>query len=226
VQLQERHFAILRRHMVEVIEIWTELSAEELGRDRLEARVLEAMGRVPRHRFVPEVLQPFAYNNSPLPIGFDKTISQPFIVAVMTDLLELRPGDRVLEVGTGLGYHAAVLAELVAEVYSVEIIEELAAEAESRLRELGVCNVRIRIGDGTLGWPEFAPFERILVTAGAERIPPALLEQLVPGGRMVLPLGRPDDQRLAVVVKAEDGSGRVEVREVMPVRFTELEVVR
>ncbi len=226
MQLQERHFAILRRHMVEVIEIWTELSAEELGRDRLEARVLEAMGRVPRHRFVPEVLQPFAYNNSPLPIGFDKTISQPFIVAVMTDLLELRPGDRVLEVGTGLGYHAAVLAELVAEVYSVEIIEELAAEAESRLRELGVCNVRIRIGDGTLGWPEFAPFERILVTAGAERIPPALLEQLVPGGRMVLPLGRPDDQRLAVVVKAEDGSGRVEVREVMPVRFTELEVVR
>ncbi len=212
--------------MVEVIEIWTELSAEELGKCRLDARVLEAMGRVPRHRFVPEVLQPFAYNNSPLPIGFDKTISQPFIVAVMTDLLELRPSDRVLEVGTGLGYHAAVLAELVAEVYSVEIIEELAAEAESRLRELDVRNVHIRIGDGTLGWPEFAPFERILVTAGAERIPPALLEQLVPGGRMVLPLGRPDDQRLAVVVKAEDGSGRVEVREVMPVRFTELEVVR
>ncbi len=224
MQLQERHFAILRRHMVEVIEIWTELSAAELGRDRLDPRVLEAMGRVPRHRFVPEVLQPFAYNNSPLPIGFDKTISQPFIVAVMTDLLALRPGDRVLEVGTGLGYHAAVLAELVAQVYTVEIIEELAAEAEARLRELGVANVQIRIGDGTLGWPEFAPFERILVTAGAERIPPALLEQLVPGGRMVLPLGAPDDQRLVVVEK--DTEGRVTTRAVMPVRFTELEVVR
>ncbi len=224
MQLQERHFAILRRHMVEVIEIWTELSAAELGRDRLDPRVLEAMGRVPRHRFVPEVLQPFAYNNSPLPIGFDKTISQPFIVAVMTDLLALRPGDRVLEVGTGLGYHAAVLAELVAQVYTVEIIEELAAEAEARLRELGVDNVQIRIGDGTLGWPEFAPFERILVTAGAERIPPALLEQLVPGGRMVLPLGPPDDQRLVVVAK--DPEGRVTTRAVMPVRFAELEVVR
>lgn len=224
MQMQERHFAILRRHMVEVIEIYAELSAEELGKSVLNPRVLEAMSRVPRHEFVPEVLRPFAYNNSPLPIGFDKTISQPFIVAVMTDLLDPMPTDRVLEVGTGLGYHAAVLAQLVERVWTVEIIEELAEDAATRLSLLGYHNVEIRVGDGALGWPEHAPFERILVTAGAQKVPEALFEQLAPGGRMVLPTGSPDDQKLTVVEK--DARGRMRMRSVMPVRFGELETVR
>ncbi len=224
MELKERHYSILRRHMVEVIEIYVELSAAELGKDRLHPRVLDAMSRVPRHQFVPDVLKPFAYNNSPLPIGFDKTISQPFIVAVMTDLLDPLPTHRVLEVGTGLGYHAAVLAELVEQVWTVEIIEELATAAEQRLQELGYRNVTIRVGDGSQGWPEHAPFDRILVTAAAELIPPALLQQLAPGGRMVLPTGVPDDQKLSLVEK--DPHGRTQVREIMPVRFGELETVR
>ncbi|GBD42660.1 Protein-L-isoaspartate O-methyltransferase [bacterium HR40] len=224
MQMQERHFAILRRHMVEVIEIYAELSGEELGKDRIDPRVLEAMLRVPRHEFVPEVLRPFAYNNSPLPIGFDKTISQPFIVAVMTDLLELQPTHKVLEVGTGLGYHAAVLAQLVERVWTVEIIEELAEEASTRLSLLGYHNIAIRVGDGAQGWPEHAPFDRILVTAGAPRVPEALFAQLAPGGRLVLPAGTPDDQRLTVVEKTRDGHARS--RSVMPVRFGELETVR
>ncbi len=224
MQMREEHYAILRRHMVEVVGIYADLSAAELGKSRLDERVLEAMQRVPRHLFVPDVLKPFAYNNSPLPIGFDKTISQPFIVAVMTDLLEIEPGDRVLEVGTGLGYHAAVLAELADEVFTVEIIEELAAAAEERLRELGYGNITIRVGDGSLGWPEFAPFDRILVTAGAELVPASLIEQLAPGGRMVLPAGLADEQKLSLVEK--DLVGRTHVSEIMPVRFGELETVR
>lgn len=224
MQMQERHFAVLRRHMVEVIEIYAELSADELGKGTINPRVLEAMARVPRHEFVPEVLRPFAYNNSPLPIGFDKTISQPFIVAVMTDLLDPLPTDRVLEVGTGLGYHAAVLAQLVERVWTVEIIEELAEEAGTRLSLLGYHNIDIRVGDGALGWPEHAPFERILVTAGAQKVPEALFAQLAPGGRMVLPTGTPDDQKLTVVDKTP--GGRMRTRSIMPVRFGELETVR
>ena len=150
---------------------------------------MAAMGRVPRHRFVPAPLAPVAYHDMPLPIGFDKTISQPFIVAVMTDLLDPRPHEVVLEVGTGLGYQAAVLAELAGRVWSVEIVEELATEAEARLRRLGYANVGIRIGDGSRGWAEHAPFDKIMVTAAAELTPPALIEQLKPGGRMVLPVG-------------------------------------
>jgi protein-L-isoaspartate(D-aspartate) O-methyltransferase len=222
--MKEQHFAILRRHMVEVIGIYADLTSDTLGKAALDARVLAAMGRVPRHRFVPDVLALHAYDNTPLPIGFDKTVSQPFIVAVMTDLLDLRPDHVVLEVGTGLGYQAAVLAELVRRVWSVEIIEELATEAEAGLQRLGCRNVAIRIGDGTRGWPEHAPFERIIVTAGAEHVPPALIEQLAPGGRMVLPKGPPDAQRLALVVK--DAKGRVRIEEGMPVRFGPLETVR
>jgi protein-L-isoaspartate(D-aspartate) O-methyltransferase len=222
--MKEKHFAILRRHMVEVIGIYVDLAADELGKPALDERVMAAIGRVPRHAFVPAPLAPYAYHDSPLPIGFDKTISQPFIVAVMTDLLEPRPDDVVLEVGTGLGYQAAVLSQLVRRVWSVEIIEELAAEAEERLRQLGCGNVGLRIGDGALGWADHAPYDKIIVTSAAEQVPPALTQQLKPGGRMVLPTGPSEGQKLTVVEK--DAAGRTRLRELMSVRFGLLETVR
>jgi protein-L-isoaspartate(D-aspartate) O-methyltransferase len=222
--MKEEHFAILRRHMVEVIGIYVELAGDELGKSALDERVLAAMARVPRHAFVPLPLTAHAYQDMPLPIGFDKTISQPFIVAVMTDLLEPQPDHVVLEVGTGLGYQAAILSQLVGRVWSVEIIEELAAEAEERLRRLGYDNVGIRIGDGALGWADHAPYDRIMVTAAAELVPPALIQQLKPGGRMVLPTGPAEEQKLTVVEK--DAAGRTGLRELMSVRFGLLETVR
>ncbi len=221
--MNEAHFAILRRHMVEVIAIHVDLTSEELGKAALDDRVMAAMGRVPRHRFVPAPLASVAYQDMPLPIGFDKTISQPFIVAVMTDLLAPLPHEVVLEVGTGLGYQAAVLAELAGRVWSVEIVEELATEAEARLRRLGYANVGIRIGDGSRGWAEHAPFDKIMVTAAAEPTPPALIEQLKPGGRMVLPVGATDAQMLTVLDK--DALGRVTRRQLLPVCFSRLETM-
>ena len=161
---------------------------------------------MPRHAFVPAPLAAHAYHDAALPIGFDKTISQPFIVAVMTDLLEPRQDDVVLEVGTGLGYQAAVLGQLVRRVWSVEIIEELAVEAAACLRRLGYDNIDIHIGDGSLGWAEHAPYDKIIVSAAAKLVPPALLEQLKPGGRMVLPIALAEDQKLTVVEK--DVAGR------------------
>src|SRR5262249_16582185 len=157
--------AILRRHMVEVIGIQVDLASEELGKAALDERVLAAMSKVPRHRFVPSFLATLAYQDTPLPIGFDKTISQPFIVALMTDLLDPEPHDSILEVGTGLGYQAAVLAELSGRGWSVEIVEELASQAEANLRQVGCSDVAIRIGDGSRGWPEHAPYDRALLTA-------------------------------------------------------------
>jgi protein-L-isoaspartate(D-aspartate) O-methyltransferase len=222
--MKEEHFAILRRHMIEVIGIYVDLAGDELGKPALDERVLTAMGQVPRHAFVPSPLAIHAYQNAALPIGFDKTISQPFIVAVMTDLLEPRQDDIALEVGTGLGYQAAVLGQLVRRVWSVEIIEELAGEADTRLRQLGYENIGVHIGDGSLGWPEHAPYDKIIVTAAAELVPPALLQQLKPGGRMVLPTGLAEDQKLTVVEK--DVAGRVRIRELMSVRFSLLETVR
>ena len=222
--MKEEHFAILRRHMVEVIGISVDLAGDDLGKASLDERVLAAMGRVPRHAFVPPPLARHAYQDMPLPIGFDKTISQPFMVAVMTDLLAPRPDDVVLEIGTGLGYQAAVLSQLVRRVWSVEIIEELAVEAESRLRQLGYDNIGVHIGDGSLGWPDHAPYDKIIVTAAAELVPPALLQQLKPGGRMVLPAGLAEDQKLTVVEK--DVAGRARIRELMSVRFSLLETVR
>ncbi len=155
-----------------------------------DARVIEALEKVPRHVFVPKEMQSFAYSDTPLPIGYGQTISQPYIVAFMSEALELRPPDRVLEIGTGSGYQAAVLAHLAREVYSIEINEPLAKEAAERLRRLGYSNVHLRVGDGYRGWPEAAPFDAIIVTAAPEHVPPALLEQLRDGGRLVLPLGR------------------------------------
>jgi protein-L-isoaspartate(D-aspartate) O-methyltransferase len=222
--MTEEHFAILRRHMVEVIAIHVELASEELGTAALDERVIAAMRRVPRHHFVPGPFVPYAYHDMPLPIGFDKTISQPFVVAIMTDLLDPQPHEVALEVGTGLGYHAAVLAELVRQVWSVEVIEEFATAAEARLRRLGYAQVGLRVGDGSRGWTEHAPFDKILVTAAVERTPPALIEQLKPGGRMLLPVGPPAMQTLTVVDK--DAAGRVELRPLIPVRFSPLETIQ
>lgn len=180
--------------------------------------VLDAMRAVPRHQFVPDRLADWAYTDRPLPIGHDQTISQPYIVAFMTEAI--RPGstDRVLEVGTGSGYQAAVLAEIVDSVYTIEIVPELAHTARVRLDRLGYDNVTVREGDGYAGWPERAPFDAIVITAAPEEIPPPLLDQLAPGGRMVLPVGPADaSQQMTLITKAEDGS--VTRERLMPVRF-------
>ena len=191
------------------------------ARDIDDPRVLAAMGKVERHRFVPAELQPHAYLDQPLPIGHDQTISQPYIVALMTQLARPAPGDRVLEVGTGSGYQAAVLAELVAEVYTIEIVAPLAQRSARLLDELGYGNVHVRGGDGYAGWPEHAPFDAIVVTAAPERIPAPLLEQLAPGGRLVIPVGpMHSTQQLRVVEK--DAQGRLHERSVSPVRFVPL----
>jgi len=219
--MTEQHLAILRRHMVEVIGLHFDLASEEIGKDEPDGALQNALLRVPRHLFVPGQLAIAAYQDTPLPIGFDKTVSQPFIGALMIDLLELERGDRVLEVGTGFGYQAAVLAELGARLWTVEIVEEFASEAGLRLSTLGYEGIHLRVGDGSRGWAEHAPFDRILVTAAAREAPRALLHQLADGGRMVIPLGPKEVQQLSVVEKAADGT--VSVREVMPVRFTQLE---
>ena len=221
--MNEKHFAILRRHMVEKIGIHVDLMDDRLGKGVLDERVLAAMLKVPRHLFVPAPLAHVAYEDTPLPIGFDKTISQPFITALMTDLLALEPHETVLEIGTGLGYHSALLAELAGRVCSVEIVEEFVSEAESRLRQNGYLAVEIRVGDGSRGWAEHAPYDKIIVTAAADEPPPALLRQLKPGGHMVLPMGADETQVLTVVRKHADGS--VRVREFIPVQFTRLETV-
>jgi protein-L-isoaspartate(D-aspartate) O-methyltransferase len=221
--MTEVHLAILRRHMVEVIALQADLMSAEIGKAALGERVLEAMRRVRRHLFVPPELAAVAYHDTPLPIGFDKTVSQPFICALMTDLLDPQPHEAVLEVGTGLGYQAAVLAELARQVWTVEMVEEFASHAEARLSQLGYGNVAVRIGDGTRGWAEHAPFDKILVTAAAAVPPKALLDQLAPGGRMVLPVGPEGIQQLTVIDKADDG--RIRTRSVIPVRFGTLETV-
>jgi protein-L-isoaspartate(D-aspartate) O-methyltransferase len=191
--------------------------AEQLrARDISDPRVLAAMGRVPRHEFVPAGLRGYAYSDGPLPIGYDQTISQPYIVALMTQLARPQDGDRVLDIGTGSGYQAAVLAELVGQVYSIEILCPLAAEARERLVRLGYENIEVRCGDGYRGWPEQAPFDLIILAAAPDHIPAPLVEQLVPGGRLVLPVGDLY-QELIVVEKQADGTARQE--KIIPVRF-------
>ena len=210
-----------RREMVAAIRVIAQHLAAEVGKAALDDRVLSAMAKVPRHEFVPVEVQPYAYMNRPLPIGFDKTISQPLMVAVMTDLLELKPDDVVLEIGTGLGYQAAVLAELAGRVYSVEIIEELAQRAVQWLSRQGYTNIAVRVDDGYVGWPEHAPFDKVIVTAAPDLIPPPLINQLKAGGRMVIPVGLPDAQQLVLADK--DLNGRVRTRETMQVLFSLLE---
>jgi len=213
-------FELARQEMVEQIALHTNAVSEQIGKTALADNVMAVMGRVPRHEFVPEPIQLYAYIDRPLPIGFSKTTSQPFIVALMTDLLDLHPEDRVLEIGAGLGYHAAILANLAQSVYTVEIITELAQDAETRLEQLGYDNIVLKIGNGAGGWPAQAPFDKILVTAAPELIPPALLKQLKDGGKMVIPTGLPDAQTLMLVEKDRRGSTRT--RDILAVRFASL----
>lgn len=220
--LTEMHLATLRRHMVEVIDMHFDLAADETGKAALDPQLRKALLEVPRHLFVPTQLAVVSYQDTPLPIGFDKTVSQPFVGALMIDLLGIEPGHRVLEVGTGLGYQAALLSALGSEVFSVEIVEEFAEAARLRLGALGHA-VEIRVGDGSRGWPEHAPFDRMLVTAAAPEPPPALLDQLRIGGRMTIPLGTREQQQLSVVEMMADRTA--ETRPVIPVRFTQLETL-
>jgi protein-L-isoaspartate(D-aspartate) O-methyltransferase len=214
-------FDVLRERMLADIEAQTEALSAHLGIRGLSDRVMAAVARVPRHEFVSEEIRPFAYIDQALPIGFSKTISQPFVVALMTHLLDLQPHHRVLEVGTGCGYHAAILAELAREVYTIELVPELAAQSASRLARLAYSNIAVRMGNGRLGWPEHAPFDRILVGAATDLIPALLLEQLKPHGRMVIPAGIPGQTQLLLVERAEPAT--LITREVLPVSFAALE---
>ncbi|MCH7554451.1 MAG: protein-L-isoaspartate(D-aspartate) O-methyltransferase [Proteobacteria bacterium] len=214
-------YAELRRVLIESIEDDVRATAAYIGRARLDDRVMAALARVPRHEFVPERVRPYAYENRPLPIGYGQTISQPYIVALMTDLLALGEDSVVLEIGTGSAYQAAVLAELVARVYTIEIVEPLGSAARRRLARLGYDNVEVRIGDGYDGWAEHAPFDAIMVTAAASHVPPPLLGQLKPGGRLVIPVGdRFFTQQLILIEKRDDGA--LTTTQVLPVRFVPL----
>lgn len=219
--MNDAQFSALRAVMLQEIAAHTQVARANIGKDTLAGAVIEAVAKVPRHHFVPLELRQYAYADSPLPIGYGKTISQPFIVALMTDLLEIEAGDKVLEIGTGLGYQAAILAELAERIYSVEIVEELAAEARNRLGKLGYRNIELKHGDGYYGWPEHAPFDKVIVTAAPDLVPPPLLEQLKPGGRMIIPAGIAEAQQLMLVVK--DPSRRLAMREILPVRFSVFE---
>lgn len=207
-----------REALVREIQAQVHQTRRELGTDRLDPAVIAALGKVPREEFVPTALRSEAYGNHPLPIGAGQTISQPYIVAVMSHLLKAKPGDRVYELGTGSGYQAAILAEMGAEVYSVEIVPGLAERARSLLEHLGYDKVHVRAGDGYLGWPEAAPFAGIIVTAAAEQVPQPLIDQLATGGRLVMPVGEHGwTQQLVVLEKTARGT--LERREVLPVRF-------
>ena len=209
-----------RADMLADIRTLVGLTRRDTGVDAIAPAVLAAMERVPRHRFVPDNLQEFAYADGPLPIGHGQTISQPFIVALMTHLLELGPAARVLEIGTGCAYQTAVLAELAGRVYSIEVVEPLATAAAARLARLGYGNVELRHGDGYLGWPEEAPFDGIMVTAAAPHVPPPLVEQLKTGAKLVIPVDRGLGQELMTIRKRDDGE--VDARAVLPVAFVPL----
>ena len=212
-------FAEEREFMVEQVVQLAEVTGEETGRPQFADRVIDALRTVPRHEFVPEAFRgAAAYRNSPLPIGNGQNISQPYIVALMTDLADAGSDSVVLEIGTGSGFQAAVLAEFVDRVYTIEIIEPLGLRAAETLERLGYGNVSVRIGDGYQGWPEFAPFDAILVTAAPEEVPEPLIQQLKPGGRLIIPVGPENEiQSLQVLEKTESGETRV--TDVLPVRF-------
>jgi protein-L-isoaspartate(D-aspartate) O-methyltransferase len=214
-------YAAKRAALVKVIERDVRAGYGSLENDALDEKVNDALGQVPRHEFVPRNIRNSAYENRPLPIGHGQTISQPYIVAIMTNLLQVGKDDRVLEIGTGSGYQIAVLAELVKKAYSIEIIEPLGKQAKDRLQRLGYENIELKIGDGYYGWEDEAPFDAIMVTAAASHIPPPLIKQLKPGGRMLIPVGsRFMVQELLLVQKSE--SGEVSTRQLLPVKFVPL----
>jgi protein-L-isoaspartate(D-aspartate) O-methyltransferase len=220
-ETQAQDYASLRARMVSEVEAMYAETRGETGLRAMSPAVRAALGRVERHRLVPPPQASAAYRNHPLPIGAGQTISQPYIVALSADLLNPKPGDVVLEVGTGSGYQAALLAEVVQQVYSIELIESLGKTAAARLAEMGYRNIEVRIGDGYAGWPEKAPFDGIVVTAAAPQVPPALVAQLKTGGRMVIPVGGSDDiQYLKLLVKRADGG--YDEKRVLPVRFVPL----
>jgi protein-L-isoaspartate(D-aspartate) O-methyltransferase len=210
-----------RRRLLDDIADEVRKTREYLGTDTLDPRVMSALAAVPRHEFVPAGSRHLAYENSPLPIGHGQTISQPYIVAAMTQLLALGPDDAILEIGTGCGYQTAVIAELARKVYSIEYVPELAREAAARLARLGYGNVELRIGDGWFGWPDAAPFDGIIVTAAAARIPVTLVAQLKPGRQMVLPIGGPREEQVLSVVEGGQ-SGPMVARPILPVAFVPL----
>ena len=213
--------ALLRLNLVRLIAQDVLRTAPLTGREMLDARVLEAVGKVPRHLFVPPELAPYAYLNRPLPVGHGQTVSQPFIVALMTDLARIERDDKVLEIGIGGGYHAAILAELSDEVHSVELLEPVAMKAANRLREQGYDNVTIHVGDGYYGWRREAPFDVVIVRLAINHVPAALINQLRAGGRLVAPIGPPDlGQNLMLMER--DAGGRIKKTPVLPVTFTYL----
>ncbi|MCA6104892.1 protein-L-isoaspartate(D-aspartate) O-methyltransferase [Bradyrhizobium sp. WSM 4400] len=219
--MRAENLEALREHMLAVIAANAFALRDTIGKSAFDERVMTAIREVWRHEFVPIELQPYAYDNIPLPIGFEKTISQPFIVALMTDLLDIKADDSVLEIGTGLGYQAAILARLARKVYSVEIIEELGQEARRRLRRQGCSNVELKIANGYHGWSEHAPFDKVIVTAAPDLIPPPLIHQLKAGGKMVIPAGLPNTQQLILAEKL--ANGRMTMKEILTVRFSQLE---
>ncbi|MEN8179978.1 MAG: protein-L-isoaspartate(D-aspartate) O-methyltransferase [Pseudomonadota bacterium] len=210
-----------RDQMLKEIESEVEYTRSMIGRSSLGKRVMQAMKRVPRHIFVPAGARHQAYYNGPLPIGHGQTISQPYIVALMTDLLEPEAGDRILEVGTGSGYQAAVLSQVVEQVYTLEVIEPLSQQAAERFKQLNYTNIECRVGDGYEGWPEESPFDGIIVTAAAPMIPPALIEQLKPGARLVIPIGQPYYHQDLVLVE-KDAEGEITVKDILGVAFVPL----
>lgn len=217
----EDAYVAQRAAMIRTIEADVRAGYGNLEDDELDDKVIKALATVPRHEFVPENLQAVAYENRPLPIGYGQTISQPYLVAIMTNLMQVSENDRVLEIGTGSGYQIAVLAELVKKAYSIEIIEPLGRQAKDRLQRLGYDNITLKVGDGYYGWEEHAPFDAIMVTAAASHIPPPLIKQLKPGGRMLVPVGsRFMVQELLLVQKSE--KGKVSTRQLLPVAFVPL----
>lgn len=210
-----------RQTLIRIIEKDVQETSIYLDKTALDPRVMAAMAKVPRHEFVPQEMRRLAYLNRPVPIGHGQTISQPYIVAIMTDLLQLKPGHKVLEIGTGSGYQAAILAEIVNKVFTLEIIKPLGERAASTLRRLQYQNVTARISDGYYGWKEHAPFDAIIVTAAAGHIPPPLLKQLKPGGRMMIPVGSQFMTQQLVLIE-KDTQGVVRTRQILPVRFVPL----
>ena len=209
------------KHMIADIESEVAFTRHLIGKNKLAPEVIEAMRQTPREEFVPENLQPYAYDNGPLPIGQGQTISQPYIVALMTDLLQPEKEHCVLEIGTGSGYQAAILSQLVKQVYSIELVKDLGEAAAERLSRLNYQNIKTRIGNGYLGWPEHAPYDSIVVTAAASHIPPALIEQLKTGGRMVIPVGLPYMHQELMLIEKDD-EDNTHVKDILGVAFVPL----